>query len=474
MAIDLSTHSCIKITLAVLVPLLAYFHMKYKNDDSGRLENVLIGLLKEEKAGGELPTDLSIAVGLGSCLDIIVDGIPVMNALGIATPEKPKYHDNMLIANDVAEMFALYLSQGAAAERFIPLALLKELVAVAEKVNGSRWAAGGNAPVISNRFAREGFTDVYVGAPKSEKFNKLYPSKLNFVGKTTDDDDIHLIMEFRVGDKWGNYTVTRANRFVVHSDQINPYMESLEDFDQVIQKVNPRLVVIGGLQMLDNFPFKEGEREDRMQTLSQVLKDIPATTLIHFEMASFAEVDMMQSILDNIFPYVDSLGMNEQELPNIISMVQEGRIIEVADSNPRTAVILDNMRKIYDYYTENSVRKLTRIHVHTLAFQAILVTKSSPWKNSRAGSARASLTAHRHVCGDDDIDFKKTRLIMDDSFAVSADSTERIVFNETSPISCWDEKDYEICVAPVLVCTQVKQTVGGGDNITPAGLMPQI
>lgn len=78
------------------------------------------------------------------------------------------------------------------------------------------------------------------------------------------------------------------------------------------------------------------------------------------------------------------------------------------------------------------------------------------------------------MCGDDEIDSLKTRLIMDDSFALSQEGDERIVFNASKPISCWDEDDYELCVAPVLVCTQVKQTVGGGDNITPAGLMPQI
>jgi len=463
-----------KALVAVLLAIIAYFVIKYKNDDSKRLGNVLNGLLTEEQSGGELLTDLPIAVGFGSCLDIIVDGIPFMEALGMKPPDVPKYHDNMLTVDEVAQMFALYLSEGAAAERFIPMELLKQLVTVAEKVNGSRWAAGGNAPVISNRFDKEGFTKVYVGAPMSHRFNELYPSKLNFVGDETLEDDIHLILEFKVGDIWGNYTVRRANRFIVHSDHNNPYIKSLDNFANTIKEVNPRLVVVGGLQMLDNFPFKDNDRENRMSSLKNVLKDIPESTLIHFEMASFAEVEMMKSILDNIFPYVDSLGMNEQELPNIIHMVKEGRTVEVVDSNPRTAVVLDNMRQVYDYYGKHSVRRLTRIHVHTLAFQAILVTNSSPWKNTRAGSARASLTAHRHVCGDDIIDSRKTRLIMDDSFAVSAESNERIVFNETSPISCWEESDYEICVAPVLVCTHVKQTVGGGDNITPAGLMPQI
>lgn len=44
-------------------------------------------------------------------------------------------------------------------------------------------------------------------------------------------------------------------------------------------------------------------------------------------------------------------------------------------------------------------RSLTRIHVHTLAYQAILTVHGSTWKNSIGAAAKASLTAHRHVCG---------------------------------------------------------------------------
>ena len=127
----------------------------------------LVCLLKK-KAGGELSTDLPIAVGFGSCLDILVNGIPLMDVLGIEPPKVAKYHESMQSIDDIAEMFAFFLSEGAAAERFIPLSLLKKLVLVADKMNGSQWAAGGNAPVISNRFSKEGFSNVYVGAHMSE------------------------------------------------------------------------------------------------------------------------------------------------------------------------------------------------------------------------------------------------------------------------------------------------------------------
>lgn len=72
---------------------------------------------------------------------------------------------------------------------------------------------------------------------------------------------------------------------------------------------------------------------------------------------------------------------------------------------------------------------------------------------------------------------------MDESFTTSKISGKRIPMNEEKPVSCWEEiiktnknDDFivEICVAPVLVCTEASQTAGGGDNISSAGLVLQI
>ena len=53
---------------------------------------------------------------------------------------------------------------------------------------------------------------------------------------------------------------------------------------------------------------------------------------------------------------------------------------------------------LYRVLSGNKDRPLTRLHLHTLAYQAILVTENSPWKNTRFAAAKASLTANRHVC----------------------------------------------------------------------------
>jgi ADP-dependent glucokinase len=34
--------------------------------------------------------------------------------------------------------------------------------------------------------------------------------------------------------------------------------------------------------------------------------------------------------------------------------------------------------------------------------------------------------------------------------------------------------NFKICVSPVLICTDVKKTAGGGDNISGAGLFVQL
>ncbi|KAJ7371046.1 hypothetical protein OS493_028208 [Desmophyllum pertusum] len=181
---------------------------------------------------------------------------------------------------------------------------------------------------------------------------------------------------------------------------------------------------------------------------------------IHFEMAPFHQETFFDELLQYIIPYSSSMGMNEQELPNLWSKLLYGNITVVSSQKPRVAQVLDLMRDVYKTSKKITVkgrkRQLTRLHVHTLAFQAILTTKGSKWKNTQAAAAKASLTATRHVCGSEEIDPKKSKLFMDDSFSKSiVPGSPRVEFNTNSPVSCWDEEDYEICIAPVLVCTQV-------------------
>lgn len=288
----------------------------------------------------------------------------------------------------------------------------------------------------------------------------------------------------------------RANRFILHNDAQNPLISSLENFQDSFADFDADLLVIGGLQMMDNFPFALDVRQERIAKIGQFLRRIRSERKkrkVHFEMASFTEEVLMNDIVRHVLPQADSVGMNEQELPNLLSILEYGNISLVADTYPRVATALDQMRDVYKLVNTLTHGRLTRIHLHTLPFQAILTRKGSHWKYSREASAKAALTAHRHTCGSHDIDTAKAKIIMDDSFTTTRNSNgflkkQRIPFNTKNPVACWNEvskikygdakfvdsHEIEICVAPVLVCTRVIQTGAGGDNISAGGLVLQI
>lgn len=50
-------------------------------------------------------------------------------------------------------------------------------------------------------------------------------------------------------------------RYIVHSDDHNPYLDSMAEFAEKLKDFEPDLLVVGGLQMMDNFPFQAGERQ---------------------------------------------------------------------------------------------------------------------------------------------------------------------------------------------------------------------
>ena len=362
--------------------------------------------------------------------------------------------------------------------------MFEALVTKAEQLEDARVALGGNAPVMANRFALEG-AQVLLGAKMTPKLKQTIHENIEVVGKNVDHDDVHLILEYKRNEVWGNLKSPRANRFIVHSDRNNPTLSSVESFEEPLTSFAPDLMVVGGLQMMDNYPFAEGQRRSRLNKVKNQMTAQPSTTRIHFEMASFVDQTLLEDLTEIIIPHADSLGMNEQELPNLRSMLLYRNVSVVSDSNPRTAVTLDHMRDVYRILSANKGRPLTRLHLHTLAYQAILVSKGSPWKNTRVAAAKASLTANRHVCASQNVDLDKALLLMDDSFATSAEAgSERKLFNDERPVACWTEiipdvpqgsnPEVEICLAPNLVCSEARQTAGGGDNISAAGLVLQI
>ncbi len=357
--------------------------------------------------------------------------------------------------------------------------MFQALVGTARSLDTSVGVLGGNAPVMAQRLAQEGWS-VLLASKLDQKVASTLHESVHTATPILNEtkEDVHLVMEFDLGECWGGYCSPRGNRFIVHSDTSNMLLETLEGFQEAMLEFDPDLFIIGGLQLMDNFAFDQTIRTDRLKDLSSLLRSVPKETKIHFEMASFVEQRLLEEIIEYVIPHVDSLGMNEQELANLHNMLLYNNITYATEYNPRVATTLDQARTIYETLQNRASkdsRNLSRLHVHTLAYQAIITKQDSGWKHTRSAAAKAALMANRHVCASSSIDVDKAKLIMDDSFSTSRQpEARRVPLKDTDPVSCWYEANLKLCVAPNLVCTNIYKTASAGDNISAAGLSLQI
>ncbi|EDO35384.1 predicted protein [Nematostella vectensis] len=438
----------------------------------------MLALEKRSRARLQQGPRPRIAIGFEATVDLSLNALELLKAIGIAPPARMYPHDAIENETALAETFAYFYAHSVASSRYVAnKELFRKLSNLARKLESTRAIIGGTAVAFAIRFAKEQCDTVVAGRMTKATVEDLLPGNITIIGSQVPEDDIHLLLEFPGDEPWGEFTSQRANRMVLHSDEHNPYFTALEDLKTNTEQVKPNVVVIGGLHMMDNFPYKGNQRIERFTELSNYLGSLEKETKIHFEMGVFHEFELFSNLLEYVFPYSDSIGMNEQDLPNLLSMLKFNNITKVSTQKPRVAVVLDQMRQVYTLLRSKELhpnqRHVTRIHLHTLAFQAMLTTKGT-WENAKSATAKASLTATRHVCGSRYIETHKSKVLMDDSFSLSVtQNSNRVPFNAENPVSCWEEKDYEFCVAPVLVCTEIKQTAGGGDNISAGGLSVQ-
>lgn len=305
----------------------------------------------------------------------------------------------------------------------------------------------------------------------------------------TTAEDVHLILEYKSDAHWGDMRAPRANRFIVRNDEYNPIINSLNTFTDSFDTFQPRLFALSGLHVMDNEPLKAAFRTEKLNSLTHQLRRLSGQTLVHFEMASFVEPEYLKEVLHSVVPHSDSLGMNEQELQNLEQILEHNRHSLVADHNPPVSKTLSQVRQLFQNirrdYSRGS-RRLSRIHIHTLAYQLIMVVRGTEWKNTRNAAAKAALTAHRYVCGTDFVNPESASLLLDGQFHVedvSGGQSRTVPVTEKNAVPCWEENiplegynfiPVEVCIAPVLVCRVAKWTTGAGDNISAAGLVLQI
>lgn len=450
-------------------------------------------------AGGEA---VRFAVGYNGNLDLVVSATAALTAAAVepATGEEAGDRDVITSTGDLSAAFSHWFGESAAAERTIKDAeLFDRLVEAARGVDGAQSAPGGNALLMARELARHE-APVLLGAKVGTTLKQLVGDGVQLASSVSDDDEVHLILEYSEGDVWGDATASRANRFIVSNDEFNGHLRALDDLHAALPQFKPDVLVVAGVHLLEALGTDAYEKR-----LAELVDSVRATKeahpglAVHLEIASMADEAFIKHMSDTLLPVVDSIGLNEQEMGDLYAalggelaegdtagLAKDGAVPLLSEINgrvPAPRAVAAAVRYVLERYPN-----VGRVHFHSLAFHVLAerrTGKAHVWRKGGAAAAAAATTATLRACDaaepdlhGNDLDLILPALafsVADPAVTPSADAAEpRVTISEAEPVARWSwassSGDVAFKLAPVLVCKEPKATVGLGDAISASGL----
>ncbi|XP_070542178.1 ADP-dependent glucokinase-like [Ptychodera flava] len=466
-------------TYGVLVIALAYIYSRNSSKDWHGVSSPETGTIAGWKEHITPPAKRisKVAVGVNGNADLIVSATELLRTLGV-DPSKGKDHDLLNSLQDLGEAFSFFFERGAAAERFFSNEkVYAKVIEAADKLPNKQYYVGGNAALSGQKIASiiPDCQVLFVG-PVGPKLKRLFHERITVpTSSLAASDEVHLIMEYAKGETWGSMTTPIATRFITSNDQANGRMEKLELFADNIKEFGADMVILSGLHLLPG--QSESFWKERLKDVVKEIEKIPRSIPVHLELASLADSKFMHQVMEQIFPVVNSLGLNEQEL-SFVSSAGNGPhqgVIESEEGFPEIGVVGDIMHWILSTYGQGKLAgsRLTRVHFHSLSFH-VIANVAGTWGNSKSAVGIGTRTASQQACEETEMTAEKYSLKTPEAFALSVNSPplrrEIIMYDPMNPITTWQRDGMEFYFGPVLVCKVPGRTVGLGDSISAMGL----
>uniref|UniRef100_A0AAV1UH81 Uncharacterized protein n=1 Tax=Peronospora matthiolae TaxID=2874970 RepID=A0AAV1UH81_9STRA len=185
-------------------------------------------------------------------------------------------------------------------------------------------------------------------------------------------------------------------------EDVHLVLEYGRDFEQTLETFEPDLVVFGGLQLAE-VEQDVRARVLRLEALAGVLQNSYAVdTPTHYEFAAVSDFGLFSDTVRLVLPWVDSIGLNEQELFILHHFLVTGKESTATASRPTIAEISAQLHDIIQFAkdaretVETSRRgkeddgkhevtvalaHLSRIHFHTLQFHVVCQRKKGIWED---------------------------------------------------------------------------------------------
>lgn len=177
-------------------------------------------------------------------------------------------------------------------------------------------------------------------------------------------------------------------------------------------------------------------------------------------------------LASQIFPLVDSLGLNEQELSFLNEALGGPQAAAVGSEKGQPGIgdVADVVTWLLNAFEDT---RLSRVHFHSLTFH-LLGARPQRWRNSAAAVAAGARTASSRACDVAQPEPGLAELRLPRLFRLTSQKNADgapTTFVPAQGVLEWSQQGVQIVMAPVLVCRRPIRTVGLGDSVSAAGLI---
>ncbi len=365
-------------------------------------------------------------------------------------------------------------------------------------VGYDRLQMGGQGGIIGNVMSAAGVKKVLVHAASlpAEQAALFLPNEnllsansngesqpAHTVVRDQDIPLIHWILEFDKGDTItiGNRSITspKSNRFIATFDPMNFKLAIDPSFVSAVQATTSPLefCLLSGYQMLTE-PLADGTSaqnriDESIAIVSQWKKSHPEM-IVHFEFASTQDLAVRKMLLNSFAPFADSIGVNEQELIDLLEVIGEQSL---ADQCKTGAVksLLTGLIHLFEH------TQTPRIQLHYFGQFATIQRKqfSISVANNLKGMAYASVAAASKA-STGSIDTRESLLAAQD-FPVN--ETAQNLFQKAADF-CYERfgtdqlwssgvvatDQFDLIILPTILVEKPFTLVGMGDTISSLSL----
>lgn len=329
--------------------------------------------------------------------------------------------------------------------------------------------------------------DIGIPVAKKKAVKIVKPTK---AARPEDPTQISWIFEFKRGDTLAfegeTIVCPRDNRVIIaYPATYTPAFK--KDLEPGLSKLSKEINVafLSGFHVLKTKTYK-----DALKTISRQLaamRKANKNLRLHYEFVAMEEDEIEKAALLTLGKYVDSLGLNEVELMEVLTHLGFKKEAKDIEKNETGGTLYEGARRVLEKL------KLRRIHVHSIGYGIVLLQKTEDPEKARDGALFGSVAASlksRYGKLDptvlsQEVDIKISEAGYNQLGIFESTVWDAFEKRKKKPISAllrkkfmssgiFEEKDHFAVMVPAPVAQGVKTTVGLGDVVSACALAYEV